>query len=113
MYKITLKESVDNQVIREIVNPVVQLDLANDNIFLSGQEKLLLLDGQEVLMPNISIFNQPNFGFNPSGESEAEKTAREANTAAKEVAKQTALKAIKLAITKYAQSVFVLENPTV
>jgi hypothetical protein len=103
MLEITLKTSADNQVIRKIVNPTVQVDLAHDNLFLNGQEELTLLDGQTVTTPASALFNN-NLAPSPTTEQQAAQTAKQA-------AKEAALTAIKDALTTYAQACYAIEHP--
>lgn len=103
MFEIILKTSADNQVIRKIVNPTLQLDLTNNNIFLSGQEELKLLDGQVVTTQANALFNQ----MQPLNTTPEQQLAQ----AAKSAAKEACLVAIKTALTTYAQECYAIEHP--
>lgn len=92
-------------VIRKIANPVVQLDIANGTVTVSGKDVITMQGGGEFVGEMRQLCAQ-EFSFGMT-EVEAIKT----RNAAKETAKTAYLLAHEVALQKYVKACFLIDNP--
>ena len=104
---VLLTEGTD--VIRKIIQPVVQLDVFNGNVIVSGKDVVKMMNGEEFIGDMRQLCTlEPSYGVTePTPEDDA-KTAR---NAAKETAKQAYLTSQETALKKYVKACFDINNP--
>jgi hypothetical protein len=107
--KITLLKK-GNTVVRSITSPVVQLDVANRTLTLSGKDEVKM-DGGGVYTGQMQQMFAKEGGYVDATNPTAEQTAMQARNSAKEVAVTAFFDAVESALTAYATACYAIENP--